>query len=72
MYCRYAEPFLQSLLTQFPAVVLLGPRQAGKTTLAFAAKKRIPMSITWTWSCHRHNANWMTRKPFCRRTATSS
>ena len=42
MYPRYAESFLQSLLTQFPAVVLLGPRQAGKTTLAFAAKETHP------------------------------
>lgn len=42
MYPRYAEPFLQNLLTQFPAVVLLGPRQAGKTTLAFAAKETHP------------------------------
>ena len=33
---RYAQHQLASLLSQFPAVVLLGPRQAGKTTLALA------------------------------------
>ncbi|MBA3059956.1 MAG: ATP-binding protein [Gammaproteobacteria bacterium] len=40
MYSRLAEPILQGLLNQFPAVVLLGPRQAGKTTLAIAEQKR--------------------------------
>ena len=33
---RQAQGALSSLLAQFPAVVLLGPRQCGKTTLAFA------------------------------------
>lgn len=42
MYKRHTEPLLTSLLTQFPAVVLLGPRQAGKTTLAFVAKTTHP------------------------------
>ena len=36
MYRRIAEHHLAVLLAQFPAVVLLGPRQAGKTTLALA------------------------------------
>lgn len=40
MYSRLAEPVLTKLLAQFPAVVLLGPRQAGKTTLAVAQKKQ--------------------------------
>jgi predicted AAA+ superfamily ATPase len=31
---RIAQPRVQELLTGFPAVALLGPRQAGKTTLA--------------------------------------
>ena len=33
---RLAQDKLTTLLSQFPAVVLLGPRQAGKTTLALA------------------------------------
>ena len=37
---RLAATKLGALLTQFPAVVLLGPRQAGKTTLALAEKAR--------------------------------
>ena len=36
MYQRLAQPHLDELLAEFPAVVLLGPRQAGKTTLALA------------------------------------
>lgn len=34
MYPRLIQQELAALLAQFPAVVLLGPRQAGKTTLA--------------------------------------
>jgi predicted AAA+ superfamily ATPase len=33
---RFVQHQLVALLSQFPAVVLLGPRQAGKTTLALA------------------------------------
>jgi predicted AAA+ superfamily ATPase len=33
---RLAQQQLADLLTGFPAVVLIGPRQAGKTTLALA------------------------------------
>lgn len=40
MHSRLAQDVLRTLLAQFPAVVLLGPRQAGKTTLAFAEKER--------------------------------
>ncbi len=36
MKTRQAHAALDTLLSQFPAVVLLGPRQCGKTTLAFA------------------------------------
>ena len=36
MKSRQAQAALATLLAQFPAVVLLGPRQCGKTTLAFA------------------------------------
>ncbi len=41
MYRRLAEPILKKLLAQFPAVVLLGPRQSGKTTLAVAEKNQL-------------------------------
>ncbi len=41
MYRRLAEPILKKLLAQFPAVVLLGPRQSGKTTLAVAKKNQL-------------------------------
>ena len=36
MYIRAATPRLHDLLGRFPAVCLIGPRQAGKTTLARA------------------------------------
>lgn len=42
MFIRLAQAQLTELLAQFPAVVLLGPRQAGKTTLAFEAKSQHP------------------------------
>jgi predicted AAA+ superfamily ATPase len=35
---RIAQASVHKLLAQLPAVVLIGPRQAGKTTLAFAEK----------------------------------
>ena len=38
MHKRLAQQHLTNLLDQFAAVVLLGPRQTGKTTLAFAQK----------------------------------
>jgi predicted AAA+ superfamily ATPase len=37
---RFVQNQLVTLLAQFPAVVLLGPRQAGKTTLALAEMAR--------------------------------
>ena len=37
MYTRIAQPRLQHLAQQFPAVLILGARQVGKTTLARAA-----------------------------------
>ena len=37
---RAAQLLLTQRLAEFPAVVLLGPRQAGKTTLALAEAKR--------------------------------
>ncbi len=40
MYPRLAQQQLAHLLAEFPAVVLLGPRQVGKTTLALAEAER--------------------------------
>jgi len=40
MYPRLARSRLAELLVEFPAVVLLGPRQVGKTTLALAEAER--------------------------------
>lgn len=40
MNTRFAQAALADLLSQFPAVVLLGPRQVGKTTLALAEMAR--------------------------------
>ena len=37
---RFVEQQLVNLLREFPAVVLLGPRQSGKTTLALAEQAR--------------------------------
>jgi predicted AAA+ superfamily ATPase len=37
---RFAQSRLTQFLAEFPAVVLLGPRQAGKTTLALAEAER--------------------------------
>jgi len=44
---RIAEPKLQSLLDQFPAVALLGPRQIGKTTLALSLSSRLGEQKTY-------------------------
>jgi predicted AAA+ superfamily ATPase len=40
MHSRLVEKDVSDLLAEFPAVVLLGPRQVGKTTLALAEMKR--------------------------------
>lgn len=45
MYTRQPQLKLLRLLQQFPAVGLLGPRQAGKTTLAFAQKALYPNAL---------------------------
>ena len=45
MYKRLIQQQLSDLLGQFPAVALLGPRQAGKTTLAFAQNEIYPDTI---------------------------
>ena len=42
MFERIIHQRLNELLAQFPAVALIGPRQAGKTTLAFAQKDLHP------------------------------
>jgi predicted AAA+ superfamily ATPase len=41
MISRAAKPRLLELLHRFPAVALLGPRQAGKTTLALAMAEKL-------------------------------
>ena len=45
MFQRIIHQRLNDLLAQFPAVALLGPRQAGKTTLAFAQKDIHPDAV---------------------------
>jgi predicted AAA+ superfamily ATPase len=40
MIPRIAKPRLEDLLSRFPAVALLGPRQVGKTTLALALHQK--------------------------------
>lgn len=45
MFTRLAQTQLGDFLSQFPAVVLLGPRQAGKTTLALAVQERCPNAL---------------------------
>ncbi len=45
MHGRLAQQHLTELLDQFAAVVLLGPRQTGKTTLAFAQKETHPNAL---------------------------
>ncbi len=45
MFTRIIDHRLSELLTQFPAVALLGPRQAGKTTLAIAQKASHPEAM---------------------------
>ena len=45
MHKRLAQQRLTELLDQFAAVALLGPRQTGKTTLAFAQKESRPNAL---------------------------
>ena len=45
MYQRLSQQKLIQRLQQFPAVGLLGPRQVGKTTLAFAQKTLYPDAL---------------------------
>ncbi|OYT91682.1 MAG: ATPase [Burkholderiales bacterium PBB3] len=45
MYDRLVQQQLTELLAQFPAVALLGPRQTGKTTLAFTQLKAHPGAL---------------------------
>ena len=45
MFARQAQQTILQLLQQFPAVGLLGPRQVGKTTLAFAQQAIWPHAL---------------------------
>ncbi|MBU3738364.1 MAG: ATP-binding protein [Rhodoferax sp.] len=45
MHVRLEQSHLEQLLEQFAAVVLLGPRQTGKTTMAFAQKQSAPNAL---------------------------
>lgn len=42
MIARDIEPRLKSLAKQFPAIVLTGPRQSGKSTLCQKVFARLP------------------------------
>lgn len=44
-YPRHAETEVRTLLREFPVVAILGPRQAGKTTLANRILRGFPASI---------------------------
>jgi uncharacterized protein len=44
---RSAQPRLQHLIAEFPAVALLGPRQTGKTTLAHALAAAAPQKTAY-------------------------
>jgi predicted AAA+ superfamily ATPase len=44
MILRQKQALIESLLGQFPAVAILGPRQVGKTTLAITLAQSIPAS----------------------------
>jgi predicted AAA+ superfamily ATPase len=44
MFDRRTLAPLRQLLTEFPAVAILGPRQVGKTTLALALADRLPQA----------------------------
>ncbi len=58
---RFVQVDLSTLLAQFPAVVLLGPRQAGKTTLAEAARRGDTLYLDL--NCLPPSASWMIRQP---------
>ena len=45
MINRTIKPFIEKLLKQFPAIVLLGPRQVGKTTLVKQLAKNLKKPV---------------------------
>ena len=49
MFPRLAAERLQNLAREFPAVVILGPRQVGKTTLARTLMAGYPRSQYLNW-----------------------
>ncbi len=57
MITRLAEARISDLLTRFPAVAVLGPRQVGKTTLALRlAKETDVTSVYLDLELHSHRA----------------
>lgn len=63
---------LTKLLDPIAAVFLLGPRQTGKTTLAFAQKQRRPNALYLDFELpSAHNGSLMTPKPSSWRTPTN-
>ncbi len=47
MIARYIENELVELLSEFPAVAIVGPRQVGKTTLVQSIEKRIKKEVIY-------------------------
>lgn len=62
---RLSETPLKQLLDNFPAVVLVGPRQAGKTTLALEVAASLPASVYLDLESPRDRAKISDIESFC-------